>query len=145
MAQQDKLEAAVKELIQLCIKDCLNIEFIPPLEDPQEEYGHFIAAHRTVHVFKDRTVPINIFHVYALAHEYAHSLQFKKLDGYDSWLFDLGVQVNKSNQTESARLENEADQWAVDFLKKRKIRLTKKLKVFLEDREEYHTGVINGT
>jgi hypothetical protein len=144
MTQQERLEAAVKELIQLCIKDHITLEFMPPLEDPQEEYGHFIATQRTIHVFKDRTMPINIFHVYALAHEYAHSLQFKRLDGYDSWLFDLGVLASKSNQTESARLENEADQWAVSFLKERKIRLTKRLKTFLEDREEYHTGVING-
>jgi hypothetical protein len=144
MKQQERLDLAIVELVKLCVKDCINLEFMPPIEDPQEEYVNFVACNRSINIFKDRTDPVSIFHVYALAHEYAHSIQFKEMNGQESWLFDLGLLGCKTDRSVSARLENEADLFAIDFLKKRKIRITKRLREYLDDRFSYHTGVING-
>lgn len=136
--QQQKLDDALKELLEIVVRERLRIEFESPTEDPQTDYGSFCASSRKISVFKERTDPITSFHVYALAHEVKHSMQWSTLDGYASWLYAIGA-CHKDDQAENARLELEADEYAVAFLKRYKIRMTKAMKTFIEDRRSHYT------
>lgn len=140
MRQVEKLDIAFRELIEQCVAEKLQIEFSPPLEDPQSVYGQFCAANRKIELFKERTDALNIFHVYSFAHEWAHYLQYKRLDGYDTWLYSIGY-TNKDNQSDAKRLEIEADEYAMRFLRQHKVRMTKKLKLFIDERKEYFEEV----
>ena len=137
--QQERLEATLRYLIELCIRDKLRLEFSPPTEDPQSEFGEFCAATRAINIFKERTAPMNIFHVYSLAHEYRHYKQWESLDGYESWLYSIGYTA-KDDQAEAARLEIDADEYAFSVLRQHKVRITKKLKEFVADRKAFFEG-----
>ncbi len=134
---QDKLQEALKELVTISIQEGLCIEFKAPEEDPQMDFGSFAAASRTIEIYKERTEPLTAFHIYAFAHELKHWYQWKSLDGYESWLFNIGA-VRNDNQEQSARLEIEADEFAISFLRRHHIRVSKKLKEFIEDRKEHY-------
>ncbi len=140
-SNEEKLYEALRELIEICVKEKLGLEFKQPTDDPQECYGSFTAAERSIEIFKERTEPLTIFHIYAFAHELRPYEQWSKLDGYDTWLYDIGVTRN-TNQEELARLEMDADTWALSFLRKHKIRVTKKLREFVADRVEHFTDTV---
>ena len=138
MSPSEKLDAALKELLEIIVRERLRVEFTNPVEDPQEQYGSFTVTDRKIMVFKERTEPLTAFHIYAFAHELKHYLQWAQLDGYDSWLYQIGA-VSRDDQRENARSEIEADEYAVIFLKKHRIAIPKKLAKFISDRKTYYT------
>jgi hypothetical protein len=137
MTQQEKLEEALRSLVEMCVRDRLNIEFRPPEEDPQTTFGQFTAARFTIEIYKERTELLNIFHVYSFAHEYRHFQQYCKLEGYNSWLYAIGY-THKDNRQQAAEQEIDADDFAIKFLKQHGIRITKKLKQFVADRMSFY-------
>lgn len=102
-----------------------------------ESDGHFIAAELSIFIKKERTEKLTVKHVYSMAHEYRHLCQYLALDGANSWLYNINC-FHQDDLVEDARLELEADRWAIDFLSERKIKIPKDLLVYVEDRKEHY-------
>lgn len=132
--QADLVKAALLELIRLILQRGCKVCFSPP---DGESDGHFIASELSIFIKKERTEKLTVKHVYSMAHEYRHLCQYLALDGANSWLYNINC-FHQDDLVEDARLELEADRWAIDFLSERKIKIPKDLLVYVEDRKEHY-------
>jgi hypothetical protein len=121
-----KAQEAILELIRLCIASQCAVEFSPPNESPQEVFGDFVASEMKIYVYKDRTVPFSAIHAFVLAHEYRHLRQYIELKYPQHWLFQIGAVEQTPTQIKD-ELETEADEFAIQFLKERKIRVPRSM------------------
>ena len=137
--QKILVKEAIIELLKLSLQRGCKVEFCAP-EDPLEERGSFFPHNIKIEIYKERTDPLTAWHVYAFAHEYKHLNQYLSLDGVDSWLYCIDC-VAKNNHKEDARLEMDADTYAVQFVKDRGIKIPQELLTWVKDRKEYYSNI----
>jgi hypothetical protein len=137
MTNQEKIDAAFRELWEVVIRERIAFEFASPKEYPQEEYGEFNAGNYSIRVFKERTSLLTSWHIYALAHEIQHFKQYVSLMGPETWFYAIDG-TNIDNLQEDAQAELEADDYAVNILSKYKIRIPTQLGAFIADRLSHY-------
>ena len=132
--QAETIKTAILELIRLIIQRGCRIQFVPP---DGESDGCFTASSMLIEIKKERPDKLTVKHVYALAHEYRHLCQYLALDGANSWLYTIDC-FHQDDIVEDARLELEADRWAMDFLSERKLKVSKDLIEYVAERKEHY-------
>jgi hypothetical protein len=141
MTNQEKIEAAFKDLLEIVIRERVGFCFANPTEYPQTDYGDYSAEQYKIRVFKERTAPLTVWHIYAMAHELQHFRQHTSMTGYNTWFYALDG-TNVDDLKEDARLELDADEAAVGVLKKYKIRIPAQLDTFITDRRTHYQSII---
>ena len=145
MTSKQKLliKEAIVELLKLSLQRGCKVRFFPP-EDPLEQRGSFSPYSISIEIYKERTEPLTAWHVYAFAHEYRHLNQYISLDGADSWLYCIDC-VAGDDYKEDARLEIDADTYAIQFMKDRNIKISAELEEWIKDRKEHYSTIdLNG-
>jgi hypothetical protein len=119
--QQECIKSALVELIKLCTSKGCRVVFSPPIDDC---FGTFIASTLQITVFKERPDRLTVQHVFTLAHEYKHLLQYLEFNEVDEWLYSIDA-TNKPNPEQDIALEKEADLFALQFCRDRKLKIPK--------------------
>jgi hypothetical protein len=135
-----QLKAALVELVRSITQRGATVQFVPPGRDG--DGGSFQAAKMHIELHKERTTVLTPKHVWCLAHEYRHLCQYLAMDGENTWLFDLDC-TSQDDKQEDARLELDADQWAVSFMRERQLNIPASLRKFIDDRRAFYQDVLD--
>jgi hypothetical protein len=137
---KERLKAALVELVRLIIQRGATVVFVPPGRDG--DGGTFEPSRLRIEIHKERTTALTPKHVWCLAHEYRHLCQYLAMDGESSWLYDIDC-TSRDDKQEDARLEMDADRWAISFMSERKITIPATLRKFIADRKSFYQEILD--
>ena len=119
-----RLEDAVFKLLELAQELGVSVRFTDPDicdETTFELYGQFDCTKNQITCYKDVRKPLSIQHVHTLAHELRHAWQFRNKMVPIHWLALIGIYPKYKNSQQDKILEDDADQWANEFMIKNKL------------------------
>ena len=119
-----KLEEAIFKLLDSARILGASVVFKDP--DVCEEVwpdcaGRFDCTTNQITIYKRKEKPLNVYHIFTLAHEVRHAWQFANKYQPMQWLVTLGVYPSYKNSQQEQTLEDDADAWAKEFMIKNKI------------------------
>jgi len=95
--------------------------------------GYYDCQLNSVIVYKRLEKPLNMYHIFTLAHEIRHVWQFRNRFQPMCWLCNLGVYPTYKNSQQEQALEDDADQWAKEFMVKNKLPVPSDISEFKEE------------
>lgn len=119
-----KLDSALWELVLIAQDLGVTVEVLDPrMNDNHDMLGCFFSTDNKIQIWKEADEPISAMHVAVLAHELAHVMQFRNGRYPNYWLMTIGFLPNWKDAKISETIENEADDYAKEFLVKHKIKV----------------------
>jgi hypothetical protein len=141
MTNQEKIDAAFRELWEVVIRERISLSFYAPQEYPQETYGEYDPNKYRITIYKERTSPLTVWHVDALAHELQHARQHMSLSRYQTWFFSIDG-THTEDVKDDAALELEADEVAMAYVRKWKIRTPASFLTYQKDRQDMYNEIL---
>jgi hypothetical protein len=119
--RKERLEGAIWELLDEARSRGVSIEFKDPdtcAEVWPDCAGYFDPMFSHIVCYKKKESPLNIHHVFTLAHELRHAYQYHSKMCSALWLANIGIYPTFGDAEAEAVIEADADQAAESFMSK---------------------------